>query len=65
MRLRLRRRCGRRTRLGRPQEDRLAQPGAERLAVEDYLAPLALDGDLVGFLDMDTVKRCAPSARPG
>ena len=48
-----------RQRLRRAQHDRLADLGAERLAVEDDLAGIALDRDLVGFLDMD-----AASLRP-
>ena len=37
---------------GRTQQDRLANPGAEGLAVEDDVAGLTLDRDLVGILDM-------------
>ena len=38
---------------GRREEDRPADLGAERLAVEDHVAAIAFDADLVGFLDMD------------
>src|SRR5688500_10536493 len=46
--------------LGGTKENRLAQAGAEGLAVEDHLARLAFDRDFVGFLDMDAVELGVP-----
>ena len=47
------------------QEDRPADLGAEGLAVEDHVRALALDADLVGFLEMDAAQlACRPSLPP-
>ncbi len=53
-----------RQRLRRAQQDRLAEAGAEGLAIEDDLAGVALDRDFVGFLDMDAVELGPAQARP-
>src|SRR4051812_3056686 len=49
-----------RQRRSRAEQDRPADLGAERLAIEDDLAGIAFDADLVGFLDVNPVQVSSP-----